>query len=209
MDGHEKADVTAVILAGGMSRRLGRNKAVEPFIGETLINRVIGRMRAVADGIIVVVNDVRRIAELDLPRDVLVVADAHANKGSLGGIYTGLKASRTEWAAFCACDMPFVSPQIFQMLVSASGGFDAVVPVADDRPQTMHAIYSRACLDAIRARILADDLKITGFFDDVRAKLIPECRVREIDPALSGFINVNTQADLERALELATTERDE
>ena len=85
------SDVTAVILAGGMSRRLGRNKALEPFQGEPLIHRVIGKMGRIASNIIVVANDVERVAELDLPDHANPVIDEYPGKGSLGGIYTGLQ----------------------------------------------------------------------------------------------------------------------
>ena len=81
-------DVTAIVLAGGMSRRLGRNKAVELFDGETLIRRAIGRMLQVAGNIMVVANDENRIAELGLPDDVTAVIDEHPGKGPLAGIYT-------------------------------------------------------------------------------------------------------------------------
>ena len=84
------SDVTAVILAGGMSRRLGRNKAVEPFQGEPMVRRVIHRMGKIASNVIVVANDDERVTELDLPDNVTPVIDEYPGKGSLGGIYTGL-----------------------------------------------------------------------------------------------------------------------
>ena len=200
-------DVTAIILAGGMSRRLGRNKAVEPFRGEPLILRVIGRMKQVAKDIVVVANDGRRIAELDLPEGVSSVVDRYPGKGSLGGIFTGLEAAKTSWAAFCACDMPFINPTLYRELLSRRDGSDAVVPLIAGRPEPIHAIYSRACLEPIRSKILADDLKIAGFFGDVNVSYLAEKEVRTIDPDLRSFFNVNTQADLEVAASLASTER--
>lgn len=193
------ADVTAVILAGGMSRRLGRNKALEPFQGEPLIRRVIRRMGQIASNIIIVANDDERVAELDLPDHVTPVIDEYPGKGSLGGIYTGLKAAPTEWAVFCACDMPFPSPRLYEALLSERDENAAVVPVVDGRPEPIHAAYSRACLGPIREKLAADRLKISGFFDDVRVCYFTEDRVREIDPDLLSFFNINTQKDLEKA----------
>ena len=197
------ANVTAVILAGGMSRRLGRNKALEPFQGEPLIRRVVHRMGQTASNIIVVANDDERAAELNLPDHVTPVIDEYPGKGSLGGIYTGLKAAPTEWAVFCACDMPFPSPRLYRALLSNRAANDAVVPVVDGRPEPIHAAYSRACLEAIREKLAADRLKISGFFDDVRVCYFTEDRVREIDPDLLSFFNINTQKDLEKANRIA------
>ena len=197
------ADVTAVVLAGGMSRRLGRNKALEPFQGEPLIHRVIRRMSQVASSIIVVANDDERVAELDLPDGVTPVIDEYPGKGSLGGIYTGLRAAPTEWAVFCACDMPFPSPRLYRALLSERESNDAVVPVLDGRPEPIHAAYSRACLEPIREKLAADRLKISGFFNDVSVRYFTEAQVRQIDPDLLSFFNINTQRDLEKANRIA------
>ena len=198
-------NLTAVILAGGMSRRLGRNKALEPFQGDPLIRRVIRRMGQVASDVIIVVNDSERVAELDLPDDVIPVIDEYPGKGSLGGIYTGLHAAPTEWAVFCACDMPFPSPRLYHALFSERASNDAIVPVVDGRPEPIHAAYSRACLEPIREKLDADRLKISGFFEDVRVRYFTEDRVRAIDPDLLSFFNINTEQDLEKAHKIALT----
>ena len=200
--GQSDSGVTAVILAGGMSRRLGRNKALEPFQGEPLIQRVIARMRQVGESLIVVVNDPERAAELDLPEDVTTAVDRYPGMGSLGGILTGLVTAPTEWATFCACDMPFLNPQLYQLLLSFRDGYDAVVPVVDGRPEPTHAVYSRACVEPIRERIVANDLKISSFFGEVRVCLVPEEQIRRTDPELLSFFNVNTQEDLTTALSI-------
>ena len=205
MSSREQSDsgATAVILAGGMSRRLGRNKALEPFQGEPLIRRVIARMRQVGESLIVVVNDPERAAELDLPEDVATAVDRYPGMGSLGGILTGLVTAPTEWSTFCACDMPFLNPQLYQLLLSLRDGYDAVVPVVDGRPEPTHAVYSRACVEPIRERIIAKDLKISSFFGEVRVCLVPEEQIRRSDPELLSFFNVNTQEDLTTALSIA------
>ena len=197
------SELTAVILAGGMSRRLGRNKALEPFEGEPLIQRVIARMGQVGDSVAVIVNEPERVNELDLPEEIASSVDRYPGKGSLGGIATGLLASPTEWSAFCACDMPFVNVRLYRFLASLRGGYDAVVPVVDGRPEPTHALYSRVCIGTIEKRIEANDLKISSFFDDVRVNLVPEEEIRRFDPGLLSFFNVNTQEDLETALRLA------
>jgi molybdopterin-guanine dinucleotide biosynthesis protein A len=196
-------EVAGIVLAGGMSRRLGRNKAVEPLGGEPLVDRVIGRLANVAGEIVVVVNDERRAAELRLPPEVKVVQDAYPDCGSLGGIFTGLRDADTGWVLVVACDMPFLNVKLLQHLIGSAGGFDAVVPTLEGRPEPTHALYSKACLPHIERRLKDNDLKIDRFFDDVRVNLVPEDEVRRLDPELLSFFNVNTQADLDRALALA------
>ena len=201
--GQLNSNVTAVILAGGMSRRLGRNKALEPFEGEPLIKRVISRMSQVGESVTVIVNDVDRAAALDLPEDVTMSVDQFPSMGSLGGILTGLLVSRTKWSAFCACDMPFLNVRLYQHLISLREGYDAVVPVVDGRPEPTHALYSRTCIDPIRESVDAHQLKISSFFSDVRVRLVPEEEIRESDPELLSFFNINTQEDLDTAICLA------
>ena len=203
---HQK-QVSGVVLAGGMSRRLGRNKAVEPFEGEPLIRRVIGRLSQVTDETVVVVNDQSRADELPLPDSSNVVMDAFPGGGSLGGIYTGLRSSTNDWAAVVACDMPFISVELFTQMLDIRDGFDVVVPVLEGRPEPTHALYSKVCLPNMQRRLEADDLKIAKFFDEVQVNYVDQDEVEALDPDLLSFFNVNTQDDLDRALSMAAEGR--
>ena len=200
-----KSDITAVILAGGQSRRLGRDKAVEPFAGEPLIRRVIRRASEAvsADQVVVVVADPSRAAALPLDDNHQTAVDVFPDCGSLGGIYTGLSASPTDWSLVTACDMPFLSAPLLANMAGLRDGVDAVVPVVDGRPEPTHALYSRRCLPAIERRLRAGQLKISGFFDDVAVCYVPESDIREFDPELLSFFNINRPEDLSRAMELA------
>ena len=205
MNSVAKSAITAVILAGGQSRRLGRDKAVEPFAGEPLIRRVIRRASepVSAKSVVIVVADADRAAALPLDDDHLIAVDVFPDCGSLGGIYTGLKASPTEWSLVTACDMPFLSAPLLAHMAGLRGGVDAVVPVVDGRPEPTHALYAARCLPAIEAKLRAGQLKISGFFDDVAVRYVPEDEIREFDPELLSFFNINRPEDLARAMELA------
>ena len=194
--------VSGIVLAGGMSRRLGRNKALEPLGGAPLISRVLARLSKVTDQSVVVVNDASRQAELPLPPDARVAMDMYPGGGSLGGIYTGLRAADGQWGLVVACDMPFLNLELMERMLSLRDGYDAVVPVLDGRPEPTHALYSKACLPHMKARLDADDLKIAGFFEDVRVNYMAEGDVESLDPDRLSFFNVNTQEDLDRALAL-------
>ena len=200
------SNITAVILAGGQSRRLGRDKAVEPFAGEPLIRRVIRRASEAvsASEVVVVVADPSRAAELPLEPEHLTAVDVFPGCGSLGGIYTGLNAASTDWSLVAACDMPFLSAPLLAHMAELRDGVDGVVPVVDGRPEPTHAMYSRRCLPAIEKRLRAGQLKISGFFDDVAIRYVPESDVRNFDPDLLSFFNINRPEDLSRAMELVS-----
>ena len=197
--------ITAVVLAGGLSRRMGRDKAVEPFDGEPLIRRVIQRaVNAVsAEDVVVVVADTERAAALPLDAEHRTAVDVFPDCGSLGGIYTGLDAARTEWALVVACDMPFLSAPLLGHMGGLREGADAVVPLLGSFPEPTHALYSRRCRPAIEKRLRVGELKISGFFEDVSVRYLPEDAVRQFDPELLSFFNINRPEDLARALELA------
>ena len=195
--------VTGIVLAGGMSRRLGRDKAVETIGGQSLISRVLDSLSPVAQELVVVVNNHEREEELALPDSVVVAVDIYPDTGSLGGIFTGLSASSNHWGFVVACDMPFLNLELLEYLLSQRGGHDVVVPVIDHRPEPTHAAYSRVCLPAIETRLRANDLKIAKFFDDVRAKYVSQRNIEDLDPGGLSFFNVNTEEDLTRARMLA------
>ena len=198
-----RSKVSGIVLAGGMSRRLGRNKAIEPLGGEPLISRVIGRLSEVTDETVVVVNDLERASALSLPDWAHVAVDIYPGGGSLGGIFTGLSSADGEWGLVVACDMPFLNVGLFNHILSARNGYDAVIPVLEGRPEPTHAAYSKSCLPHMQQHLEADDLKIAHFFDDVRVKFIEEREIDLLDPERLSFFNVNTQEDLDRSQALA------
>ena len=196
-------EITGIILAGGRSRRLGRDKAVEPFGGQPLIRRAIERIEAITGEIVVVAADAARAEALPLDAEHRVAVDLYADCGSLGGIYSGLSAATNQWGLVVACDMPFLNRQLFEHMASLRGGYDAVVPMPGEYPEPTHALYSRTCLPHIDAKLRAKDLKISGFFDDVNVRYVSESEVQLFDPELRSFFNVNSPEDLARALALA------
>lgn len=202
VSGINPENVSGVALAGGMSRRLGRNKAVEEIGGERLIERVIKRLSAVSSETVVVVAEESRAQALDLPYGVRTAADIYPGHGSLGGIFTGLSSAQGDYGIVVACDMPFLNTGLLQFMVDLAPDFDVVVPRLDDRPEPLHAIYSKSCLEPIESRLKRQDLKIALFFEEVRVAYVDEEDIDLFDPDRLSFFNVNTQEDLDHALAL-------
>lgn len=188
-----------MIQAGGKSTRMGgQPKALMEVGGRRIIQRVVEALRPVVDDLLLVTNTPDLYAFLGIP----LVPDLYPDHGSLGGIYSGLKAAPGEAAFMVACDMPFLHPEVARLVVERAALADVVIPRVGDRLETLHAVYGKACLSPIEERLLAGRLKIVGFFERVRVVEVAEAEVaRHRDPALV-FMNVNTPAELARAREL-------
>ena len=182
---------------------MGRDKALEPFEGEPLIRRVIGRLSRLTDETVVVVNSEARGIDLSLPQEAVIAVDIFPDSGSLGGIFTGLTAAKNEWGFVAACDMPFLNTDLILHMLALRPDYDAVVPLLNGYAEPTHAAYSSACLPHIQRRLEARELKIAGFFDDVRVRTLSEAEVDDLDPERLSFFNVNTPEDLARAVTLA------
>ncbi|HEX2441766.1 MAG TPA: molybdenum cofactor guanylyltransferase [Methylomirabilota bacterium] len=192
--------VTGVVQAGGRSVRMGgRPKALLELGGTRIIERVLDAVAPVVDDVLIVTNTPELYEFLRLP----MIGDAYPDHGSLGGIFTGLRAATGEAAFTVACDMPFLHRDVVRMVVERAGEGDVVIPRVGAQLETMHACYAKACLPHIEARLSARQLRIAGFLDKVRVVEIDEADVaRHREPALA-FMNVNTPEDLARARGLA------
>ncbi|MGQ9572112.1 MAG: molybdenum cofactor guanylyltransferase [Dehalococcoidia bacterium] len=194
--------VSGVVLAGGVSRRLGRNKALVRVGGKTLIERVIESIASLTTEVLVVVAWPEQAAALRLPSWVRVVSDRYPGQGSLGGIFTGLEAATEPWGLVVACDMPFLNRELLHYLTAQSSDVDAVVPCLKGQPEPLHALYSKACLAPMEGMLGAGELKIAPLLDAVRVCYVDEGTIDGIDPRHLSFFNVNTQADVWEARRL-------
>ena len=187
--------VTAAVMAGGRSRRMGRDKAWIDVGGSPLIQLVIDVLAAVSDEVIIVANEPRYAT---LGRRV--VPDRFPDGGALGGIATGVGAATHDTVLVAACDMPFLDAAVWRSLLAAQDGADVVIPMIGDEHQTLHALYTRACLPAMERALATGRMRVISFFDEVRVRRLPEELLRGIDPTLRSFTNVNTPEELAAAL---------
>lgn len=187
--------VSAVVMAGGKSRRMGRDKAwLDVGDGRPIVRRAIDVLGDVADEVFIVAND-ERYRELGLR----VVPDRFPGGGVLGGIATAIGAATHDRVLVAACDMPFLRPEVFRLLVSRADGVDAVVPRIADEYQTLHALYTRACVVPIERALASGRMRVISFFADVRLRELGEAELRTVDPDLRSFTNVNTPEELAAA----------
>jgi molybdopterin-guanine dinucleotide biosynthesis protein A len=192
--------VSAVILAGGKSRRFGRDKSLLELAGQSLIERAVGRLAPVSDEILVVANEPDRYEALHLP--VRFVADRVRGMGSLMGIYSGLSAARHRFALVVACDMPFLSESLLRYMIPLADGSDVVIPRLGQMLEPLHAIYGKTCLPHMAKLLDRHESKITAFFEDVRVRYVEEHEIARFDPEHLSFLNVNQPEDWRRVQEI-------
>lgn len=200
------AQVSGVVLAGGRSRRLGRNKAIEKIGDQSLIERVVNRLSQVTSETVVVVAEESKAAQLPLPPWVRTAADLYPGSGSLGGIFTGLSVAKGSYSVVVAVDMPFLNVDLLRFMLDIISDYDAVVPRIKGRPEPLHAVYSRSCLEPIERMLKEEELKIAGLFEEISVAYLEEDDIEGFDPHFLSFFNINTQKDLDKALALEAQE---
>ena len=196
MDDRTGRALSGIILAGGASSRMGRNKALLAMDGQKLVERVAGTLAQLTDDVLIVANDADSYRFLGIP----IVPDVEPGFGPLMGLYSGLRAARGELAVAVAVDMPFLSPDLLKMLVSLAPGYDVVIPHALDRLHPLCAVYRRAtCLPAIEQAIARGQRRLIAFHPDVRVREVDEVQLRQVSPDLRALMNVNTPEELAAA----------
>lgn len=185
-------DVSAAVLAGGKSRRMGRDKAwLDLGDGQPIVQRAIDAVTLVADEVLLVAND-ERYRSLG----TRVVPDAHPGAGVLGGIATAIAAARHPAVIIVGCDMPFLRPEALRLLIERADGWDAVVPFAAGERHPLHALYMKACLPTLERAIAAGRLRVSAVLEELRVRTLDEAEVRAVDPDLVSVTNVNTPEEL-------------
>lgn len=203
---NEKLPITAAILAGGRSVRMGVDKTLLSFDGRSLVARVADAVRQVCEKTIVVTNRLEMMAEAGLADDVVVVRDEVAHQGPLGGLVTALAVAETEWVLAVAADMPHLEPDVIRALWDARDGGDVVLPITEKGPEPLLALYRREATLAPARRVLSTGRRrVVAMLPQVKVIEVPVEALRSADPELRSLVNVNTPSDLESAREAAAS----
>ena len=190
-------DAAAIVLCGGRSRRMGRDKASLPFgDGTTLLEHTVGIMRGCTSEIVVVAREGQELAA----GDYKIARDPAEGLGPLAGLVAGLAAMESERAFVTSCDAPLLRPEFVSWLVEQSRGHDAAVPFVDGYHMVLAAVYSRTVLPV--AQKLLDEGRLRPLFlvQQIDARIITADEVRPVDPDLDSFVNCNTPRSYEYAL---------
>jgi len=186
-------DCTAIILAGGESKRMGRDKAALPFNGETLLQSVIASVQPLFAQTLVSVRQPR--ADVLLPQ----ICDTQADGGPLVGLISALEATTTPWAFVVACDMPFVAPALITHLASLRDQHHAVVPKANEYAQPLAAFYARSALPLLRNSLASGNKSLIGALKNFDVRYVGADELLQFDPQLRSFFDLDTPEDYQAA----------
>lgn len=183
------SDCTAIILAGGDSSRMGRDKAMLPFDGKPLLQSVIDTVQPLFAHTLVSVREPR--AGIALQQ----VCDAQTGAGPLAGLISALEKVATPWAFVVACDMPFIAPAMVERLSALRGTHQAVVPLIAEYTQPLLAFYARSCLPLLRDRLAGGDRSLTGALKMLDVRYVEADELLPSDPQLLSFVDLDTPQD--------------
>jgi molybdenum cofactor guanylyltransferase len=194
----------AVVLCGGMSKRMGQPKAWLPFGPETMLERVVRLVGQSVESIVVVAAPGQELPSL--PDDVRVARDPVSGRGPLQGLAAGLAAlpEHVELAYASATDAPFLEPRWITLLADLIGTCDLAIPFVEGRHHPIAALYRRApALPAIEKLLAADRLRPVLLLELLSTRLVEAGELRAVDPKLRTLANLNTPEDYRKALALA------
>jgi len=189
--------ISAIVLAGGESRRLGTKKHLLQFGGQTLLQIIVDRLSQVSDDIIIVTSP-RDEAELGVS-GARVIADGIPGRGPLSGLHAGLQAATSDRALLVAVDMPFLSVPLLRHLSQLEPNADAVVPEVAGNVEPLLAVYARTCLPAVEDLLTRDGASMRDLLQRMDTYLVPEAEIRSFDPSGLSWFNLNTPEDVDRA----------
>jgi len=196
-------DITCIVLAGGKGLRLGRDKVNETVGTDSLLQRVLSQLTPFNRDIIIVTAAGKSLPQVNGCQRARVVTDIYPGKGALGGIYTGLAESSSPYNLVVACDMPFLNQALLRYMMGLSAGFDLVVPRLGELVEPLHAVYSKSCLVSIERLLKKGNLGIMALFDLVKVRYVEAGEISRFDPEHLSFFNINTEADLAKARQMA------
>jgi len=187
-------EIEGFILVGGASSRMGTDKALLELGGRNFVERIHAALSSIATKTSLVGP---REKFADGPIALPIVPDVHVEWGALGGLHGALAACRAEWAAVVACDLPFVTGELFVRLASLRQNFDAVVPVQPDgRTQPLCALYrTRICRRVAEELIAEGERRPRALLERVRTRMVAFSELSGLSGSSDFFINVNTPED--------------
>lgn len=190
--------IAGILLAGGRSRRMGRDKALLPLPGTerlTFVEHLSTMLTACCSEVVLVARDAEQAAEYAFA-DIQTITDEAPDIGPLMGLYSGLRAITASHALVIAVDMPFVQPAVVRLLLSQPQDDALLVPVVNGFHQVLLAVYPRSILPAVEERLRAGRRDPRSLLAVARVRSIDEAQLRAVDPQLRSFVNINTPEEL-------------
>jgi molybdenum cofactor guanylyltransferase len=189
----KKEYITGIVLAGGKSSRMGQDKGLMLLQGKAMVLHVIEQLQPQVAEVLLVAN-----APAYQQFGFRVVPDLVAEAGPMGGIYTGLTASASEYTIVLSCDMPFISAEAVRYLIEhAREDVDICVASLQGQMQPLFGLYRKSCLPLLEKSLSRGEYKLQTLIRQAAHQLLPLDVLAEGQPRL--FANLNTPEEFEKA----------
>lgn len=191
-----------IILCGGRSRRMGKDKGSLVLNDKPMLIHVLDTIKGIVDEIVLVLRDQEQIDKYkpilkDIDMSIKIVTDETKDQGPLVGILTGLSYINSEYGQILPCDSPFISKLFVLKMyeIAESKKFDAVVPIWDDgHIEPLHSIYKKDVVDIGRNLVKKEQYNVKSLIDNLNVKYVD---VDKLDESTMSFRNLNTINDLQ------------
>jgi molybdopterin-guanine dinucleotide biosynthesis protein A len=208
MSGEKTLDRSAIVLAGGFSSRFGQDKGVLELAHKPLINHIVDAVSPVVNEIIVVTSSQERVTQYAkvMSADVQFVIDVCESRSPLIGALTGFGAAQGEYSLLLPFDTPFVSKEVVSLLFELCLKKAAVIPRWPNcQIEPLHAVYqTKLALEAAKTAVAEGKLKVRAMIEKLRGvRYVSTMVIQQLDPELRSFFNINTPADLKKAIAMA------
>ena len=191
--------MSAVILAGGKSSRMGQDKAFLKIGNRTIVEYQLQRLSPLFEELLLSTNLPEKFAHLGLE----TVQDFIPDRGPLVGIYSSLLRARYSHLFAIACDMPFISPGLITYMKEDCKDYDVTVPETERGLEPLHAIYSKTCLPVMKEYMDKKDGKgrVIEFFPEVKVRVVTREEISSIPGGNEAFLNFNTMEEYRKQVD--------
>lgn len=193
----------ALIVCGGESRRMGQSKPHLPFGNETMLERVVRIVSPLVEEVVLLTSKFQELPLL--PFDYVELPDRVERQGPAASIYEGLKyvTGWSEAAIVLGCDLPLVTHPSIEYLFEQLSSHDAVMPLSDDMPQPLAAVYANRAMETFEKVLDSGNHRLLSCIEPLDTHWINADELHSIDPNLGLLTNVNTPEAYREALQIA------
>ena len=187
-------ETSAIVLAGGESKRFHSNKALADWHGEPLLSHIVRNLKSLFSEILVV-SKTPKLYPFVQSLGARLVTDYFSSHHALGGLYSGLVETQKPYSFLCACDMPLIQPELIRLISQFKKNYKAVVPVWQGFPEPLCAFYSKECLKTLEKSLKEKRYELQNFLCEIPAYFLSEEKIRIADPDGLSFKDIDTPSD--------------
>ncbi len=186
-------NVTGILLAGGKSSRMGKDKALIKYGNETFMSNSLKKLHKLFDEVIVVADNIEKYNI----ENAKIIQDIYPKMGPMGGIHAALKEAKNDWIFVIPCDMPMWEPFLVEEILKHRLDYDIVVPLINDHMEPLFALYKKTCIPSLEVCLNNNIIKVLELYPLVKTNYLELEKVsNEVEQCDKNFFNINTPQDL-------------